>query len=107
MNKTYLVYDHEGQHEYDIVVEETEKGYTKCSIFRSQSDMWYDGVKGEFIMSMTDDGNGVKFKESKKEMDYADLECLRLLVNFYREIDTNEMNKKKHRIVENNPIFEI
>jgi len=105
MTKTYMVIDHEGEHEYNIVVKKTKKDNTKYSIYRSKSANWHQ--PGEFIMSITSTDDGIKFNTPIKSLAWDDLECLRLLINFDREIDDNPMNKIKHKIIEDKVLFEI
>lgn len=105
MKKTYMVIDHEGKHEYNIVVNKTKKDNTKYSIYRSQSESWHE--PGEFIMSITSTDDGIKFGTNITSLGWDNLECLRLLINFDREIDDNPMNKIKHKIIEDKVLFEI
>lgn len=104
--QTYMVLDHKGEHEYDIVKEFTDKG-KKITIYRSNSQIWHSHVRGEKIMSMTNNGNGIKFENKIKELDYSNLLGLRLLINFEHQTDENYLNREKHRIIENKKLIEI
>ena len=59
--QTYMVLNHEGEHEYDIVKELTDEG-EKITTYRSNSKIWCSHVRGEKIMSVTNNGNGIKFE---------------------------------------------
>lgn len=102
----YMVMNHEGEHEFNIVKKITDKG-EEITIYRSSSKVWLPNVRGEKIMSITNDGNSIKFENKIKELDYGDLVVLRLLINFEHQTDANSMNREKYRIIENKPIIEI
>ena len=104
--QTYMVLNHEGEHEYDIVKELTDEG-EKITTYRSNSKIWCSHVRGEKIMSVTNNGNGIKFDKKIKELDYGDLVVLRLLINFEHQTDANPVNREKHRIIENKTLIEI
>jgi hypothetical protein len=104
--QTYMVLNHEGEHEYDIVKELTNEG-EKITTYRSNSKIWYSHVRGEKIMSVTNNGNGIKFDKKIKELDYGDLVVLRLLINFEHQTDASPINKEKHRLIENKTLIEI
>lgn len=56
------------------------------TFYRSNSIMWTHDAKGELVLKVTDDGNGLKIQLSEKvklsEMDYAHAEYLRVILNF-------------------------
>lgn len=104
--QTYMVLNHEGEHEYDIVKELTDEG-EKITAYRSNSKIWYSHVRGEKIMSITNDGNGIKFDKKIKELDYEVLVVLRLLINFEHQTDANPINREKYRIIENKTLIEL
>lgn len=104
--ETYMVLDHEGVHEYDIVKELTDEG-EKITLFRSNNPIWTEQAKGEKILSLFNDGNEIKFDRKFKSLDYAELFELRLLLNFEQQTDVNLLNRKKYRIIENKHLFEV
>ena len=104
--QTYMVLNHEGGHEYDIVKKLTDEG-EKISIYRSNNQIWHSHVRGEKIMSITNNGNGIKFDKKIKELDYGDLVVLRLLINFEHQTDASPINREKHRLIENKTVIEI
>ena len=104
--QTYMVINHEGEHEYDIVKKLTDKGH-KISVYRSNDKIWLSHARGEKIMSITDDGNGIKFDTKIKELDYAELVVLRLLINFEHQTDANPANREKYRIIEDKTLIEL
>jgi len=101
----YMVLDHEGVHEYDIVKELTDEG-EKITLFRSNNPTWTEQAKGEKIMSLVNNGNGINFDRKFESLDYAELFELRLLLNFEQQIDSNYLNRKKYRIIEDKTLFE-
>ena len=104
--ETYMVLDHEGVHEYDIVKELTDEG-EKITLFRSNNPIWTEQAKGEKILSLFNDGNEIKFDRKFKSLDYAELFELRLLLNFEQQTDVSLLNRKKYRIIENKHLFEV
>jgi len=104
--QTYMLVDHEGVHEYDIVKEITDEG-EKITLFRSNNDVWTDHAKGEKIMSLINNGNEINFDRDLKSLDYAELLELRLLLNFEQQTDDNHHNRKKFSVIENKTLFEL
>lgn len=103
--QTYMVIDHEDIHEYDIVKELTDDG-EKITLFRSNNPVWTSHARGERLLSLVNDGNGIKFDRKFKSLDYAELFELRLLLNFEQQTDDNPHNRKKYRVIENKTLFE-
>ena len=101
----YMVLDHEGVHEYDIVKESTDKG-EEITLFRSNNPIWTSHAKGEKLLSLVNDGNGIKFDRKFSLLDYSELLELRLLLNFEQQTDANPINREKYRIIENKTLFE-
>ena len=101
----YMVLDHEGVHEYNIVKESTDKG-EEITLFRSNNPTWTDHARGEKIMSLINDGNEITFDRMFISLDYAEFFELSLLLNFEQQIDNNSLNRKKYRIVEDKTLFE-
>ena len=101
----YMVLNHEGVHEYDIVKELTDKG-EEITLFRSNNSTWNEQAKGEKILSLVNDGNEIKFDRKFKSLDYAELFELRLLLNFEQQTDDNPHNREKYRVVEDKTLFE-
>ena len=104
--KEYMVMSKDGQHEYNIVVEDTDKG-EKFSIFTSHGEQWNSHARGVLQLAMTNDGNGCTFDRKLKKMDYSELLYVRLLVNFEHQTDKHELNREKYRIVEMKDILEL
>jgi hypothetical protein len=94
--KTYVVID-DGSHEYNIVVEQKSKGEV-ISLYYSENESWSSHIRGKLALKMLDNGNGVRFSKNLKSLDYSQLNQFRLLMNFEREIDRNELNKRKCQI---------
>ena len=105
-SKKFMVFDQENVHEYNIVVEETDKG-VEYSLFMSEGEQWNDHAKGELVLSMVNDGNGVTFSKKLKKLDYTDLFAVRLLLNLENFMDSNPRNREKSKIVEEKIVVEI
>lgn len=71
-----------GRHEYNIHVEETNRG-TKYSLIRSQAGHWSEFARGETVCAVIDDGDGFKLsKHVSRDMDYAIMAELFILMSF-------------------------
>lgn len=89
MNKTYAFINEKGNHEYNIMVSETDEGKL-YEIVRSQSEIWSELARGEFIMSLLDDGNGYSIKSGfKKRMDYSQICEFKMLLSVVFNHDKN------------------
>lgn len=75
--KTYLIIE-EDEVLYRATIEDSV--YT---LFRSKSLLWNGDWRGEKLLSMECNGNGVKLSQGKKKLDYSELEHLRILLNIY------------------------
>ena len=104
--KKFMVFDKDNVHEYNIVVTETSEG-VDYSLFRSENEQWNLNCKGELVLSMFNDGNGLIFNKRIKKIDYGISFAIRLLLNFENFIDSNETNKEKVKIIENIVIAEL
>jgi hypothetical protein len=99
MKRKFIVLNKELEYEYDITVEETDKGI-KTTLFKSSSSVWSESAKGEETLSMLNDGNGIKFSHKiGKKLNYNELTELRLLLDFENDIDT-ELNKDGYKVLE-------
>jgi len=98
--RKYLVIDSEDNVEYIIKTKTNKKGQEVFKLFYSNADIWRSHVKGKLRIKMTNLGDGYKFKFDERqdlsELDYAELECLRILVNF----ESTSAEESKHKIVE-------
>lgn len=104
--KKFMVFDQENVHEYNIVVEETDKG-VEYSLFMSDGEQWEEHAKGELILSMINNGDGVIFSKKLKKLDYGDLFAVRLLLNLENFMDENPRNQEKSKIVEEKIVVEL
>jgi hypothetical protein len=98
-NKKYILLSHEGNHEYNLVVEEIPCG-TKLSLFTSNNELWTSHHREQLLLEMIDDGNGVKFSKKNKKMGYDELEVLRILINFNHKNDKREINRHGFTVAE-------
>jgi len=97
--KNYIVLDHEGVHEYDIIVKKSKKG-TRFSIFASNGSDWTEHTKGELFLSMLDTGDGIEFDRDITKIEYDVVFCVRFLLNFELHLDTNPLEHKKYKIID-------
>ena len=71
-----------GRHEYDIHVEDTNRG-TKYSLIRSQAGHWSDDAKEKTVVAIIDDGDGYKLsKHVTKDLGYDTAAELFILMSF-------------------------
>jgi hypothetical protein len=84
--RKFLVIDDEDNVEYIITVEINKNGLEVYKLFYSKADIWTEHTKGKLRIKMTNTGNGVKIKMAERndfsEVDYSELEVLRLLLIF-------------------------
>jgi hypothetical protein len=71
-----------GRHEYDIYVEDTDKG-TKYSLVRSQGGHWSDSAKGQTVVAILNTGDGYKLsKHVSRDLQYDTAAELFILMSF-------------------------
>jgi hypothetical protein len=71
-----------GRHEYDIHVEDTDRG-TKYSLIRSQAGHWSDSAKGQTVVAILDDGDDMTLsKHVTKRLRYDLAAELFILMSF-------------------------
>jgi hypothetical protein len=104
-NKTFIVLNEDGEHEYDITVKDTNIG-TEITLSLSHSHTWTESVRGEERISLLDDGNGISLSHNVKSIDYGEAFELMLLLNFNRNLDKQAVTSK-YRVMEAIPLFEI
>ena len=96
--RKFRIFDSENSYEYDVHVSETDQG-TKYELFRSQNDIWTS--PGESILSVVDDGNGIKFsKKIGKRLEYDFMVEVRLLLSVIAHIDCESGSQGKYVISE-------
>jgi hypothetical protein len=99
-NKKYALLNYEGNNEYNLVVEENTNG-SKLSLYTSNNEVcWNSQHRDKLVLEMIDDGNGVKLSKKNKKMDYGELECLRILINFNHKTDKYELNRHEFTVAE-------
>jgi len=96
----YMVLDHEGNHEYDLVVTNHYDYGRTISLFHSMGEQWSGDVRGELVLSMTNNGNGVKFDRKLKKLGYSELLYLRIILNFEYKTSGNPLDREDYRVVE-------
>jgi hypothetical protein len=89
--KTYLIIE-----EDDVMYRATiqDDVYT---LHRSKSLIWDGACRGEKLISLECNGNGIKLSHAKKKLDYSELEHLRILLNIY---NGEQSNNNKQTIVQ-------
>lgn len=95
--RKFLVIDNEDNVEYIITVNVNKNGLEVYKLFYSKADIWTEHTKGKLRIKMTNTGNEMKIKMAERndfsEVDYSELEALRLLLEFQR-IDSKEPSHK-------------
>lgn len=104
--KIYLVFNVVGNHEYTIITKINGKGREVTTLFRSLSSDWTEAVRGEKVLRMTDNGNGITFDREMQDLDYSELAELKILLRFNQKID-NAYSDETWRIIESKHFFEI
>lgn len=94
----YMVLDHNGGHEYDLVVIKNCDGRT-IELYHSMGKQWLNHARGELVLSMTDNGNGVKFDRKLKKLDYSQLLYLRIILNFEHKTASNVLDREDYSVV--------
>ena len=85
--KTTLIIDSEANMvEYRIIEFENQ-----IRLYRSNSEHWSPDCQGEEVLSVTDNGNGVKWSKSIKKMDYSDLHHFQILC---KALHDRQLNKQ-------------
>lgn len=84
--RTFLIMDTAGEdgysHDYDVTVEKTDQG-TVYTMYYSRNHYWDENLRGQKIMTITDDGNGYTVNPRfTKEMDYAEMAELFAMLSF-------------------------
>lgn len=102
--KTYMVLNHEGMHDFDIISEPTFDG-NNYAIYASQSG-WTSEYKGTKLFELTTKDDMVTFTKGIKSLDVAEFEVLRLFIGFINVIEGHS-NPIKFKIIETIPIAEI
>ena len=104
--RRFMVLDHEELYEYDLTFEEFGDGEKIFTLYNSNGEQW-DSLKGDFLLSMTDDGNSVRFSRNKKHLQYSEATYLRLLLNFSQAMEENKVEKAKYLVIEKTNIIEL
>ena len=107
MSKKYLIIDTNDEgfaHDYDVIISDTDEG-TLYTMYRSKT-YWSDEKKGEKIMEVLDNGDGVVFKpRTCKELDYSELSELYVMLTFMSK--TGRLPIYEGEIIETNLISKI
>jgi hypothetical protein len=103
--KTFMVFDKDNIHEYNIIVETKVSGI-KYSLYMSDGQQWNSNSRGKLTLSMINDGNGYIFSEKLKKIDYSHSFAVRLLLNFEDFIE-NSSDNNKFKIIEQKFIVEL
>jgi len=103
--KTYYLKERNGEFEYEIQIEADPctKTYT---LFRSNAECWTDSAKGEELLTITDNGDGMHIKKRiPKEVDYAQFSELCMLTQFIKNLDYTLCDE--YLVYEETPLFTI
>lgn len=83
MKKIYV----DGSHDYDYGKKTELNGDTLHTLYRSDNHEWYEPKRGEAILSIIDDGNGLSIRTSVDNLDYAKALELRILIGIVMKDD--------------------
>lgn len=105
MKRHLVINIEENDLEYVIEVNNTDKG-TEYVLSRSGSACWTEHCRHEVLLTLLDDGNGVKVTPKiGKELDYAHLSQLQLLFQF---VSKHEKSKRlQYKVVPEKDDFEL
>lgn len=105
MERHLVINTEENDLEYVIQVNDTDKG-TEYVLSRSGSGCWTEQCRHEVVLTLLDDGNGVRVTPKiGKQLDYAQLSQLQLLLQF---ISKHEDSKKyQYKVVPEKDGFEL
>ncbi len=95
--KKYTILDSGGDHEYDLIHEQGGLWDNRFKLCASNHVNWSNYIKGTVLLTMIDDGNGLRF-EGDMEPDYATPLYLKVLLNFYFNVFDDYDNQ--HRVFE-------
>jgi hypothetical protein len=96
--KKYKVFDKDDSCEYTIEVIE-EKNHREYLLYYSMNSLWTR--PGELILSLVDDGNGIKLSSKLgNSLDYDVMTELYLLLSIMRELDCERGSQGKYKILE-------
>lgn len=86
-----------GRFDYTLSIEKV-KDKTVYSLFYSQSEEWNN--PGKFIMSLTDDGNGLKLSKLRKasRIDYDEGLEISILMRVYHHLDNYTVEMVENKI---------
>jgi hypothetical protein len=84
----------DGRHEYDYCFNNDD--VSTYTLYHSHDDYWSDHIKGIEALRLEDTGNGVKIigLNSKKEIDYSQIEELHILLRLYTQVIHYEIAHK-------------
>lgn len=86
-----MFFNEQGSHEYDIIVTDDENG-KEYELRRSMSHTWYEQSRGEHVITLFDNGDGIKFKgdglpRSFKYLDYSQVSELVIILQVMLNTD--------------------
>ena len=104
ISKTYMVLGENDAPEFKIVYIlrlDNSKSYT---LFATHNEAWSDNFKGQPLLTLEDNGNGVMFDKSLKVLGYDELGWLKILLSIAQTINSLHFN---YKIVEQKLICEL
>ena len=101
--KRYTLLNSEGEHEFNIV-SETSDAENKIKLYASNSEIWLNNIRGNLILTLIDNGNGLRF-DGTLQWDYATPLQMKLLLNFYYDV-FNEFDYR-YKLIEESEFITI
>ena len=91
MKKELMFFNEQGSHEYDIIVTDDENG-KEYELRRSMSHAWCEQSRGEHLITLFDNGDGIKFKGDSlpkplKILDYSQVSELAIILQVMLHTD--------------------
>ena len=97
MEPNYIVINDESDYDYDIFINQTDKG-TEYKICSTGSKHYNSHARNQVLLCLLDDGNGYKIKEGKfsNRLDYSQIVQLHVLLKI---IFTHDKNISSGKII--------
>lgn len=105
LTKHFIVLDNKNNHEYDVFVED-KKNKRVFSIYTSDNETWNASHRKEHLLTMTNNGNGIKFDRKIKKIGYDELEYLKILISVEDKLTKEEL-KCKYTIINSRDLIKI
>lgn len=100
--RIFELFSHEGEHMYTFKVEQSDKE-EKLLLYASKSNEWT--TPGKLIMSAVDTGNMIVLDKEYKDMEYDEMDHLRIILNMREYISFGK--DSPYKVIEHSGEFTI